>query len=168
MKKIALGSTSQDKRRILAECLKAIGENEYIITPHEASSGIAEQPLDEETTITGAMNRAHRAQKIEPIRDYGVGLEAGLVEIENLGYSLVCVCALVERNGAVYLGISDKTPLSKEVSETVKAGDSFGKSIRKYRETCDDEEKELTDRLISREQEFSDAIERAFSLDVSF
>lgn len=163
MRKIALGTTSQDKRRILAECLKTMGDSEYSVTSCDVSSGITEQPLDEETTLTGAVNRAHRALEAEPSSDYGVGMEAGLVETGDGGYSLVCVCALVEKGGAVHLGRSGKTPLPKEVSEDVKAGESLGKSIRKYRETCGEEENEWVDGLISREREFSDAIERAFS-----
>lgn len=46
MKKIALGTTSQDKQRILTECLKTIGDSEYAIVPCDVSSGITEQPLD--------------------------------------------------------------------------------------------------------------------------
>lgn len=163
MRKIALGTTSQDKRRILIECLKTMGDSEYIVASCDVSSGIPEQPLDEKTTMTGAMNRAHRALEAEPGSNYGVGMEAGLVRIEDSGYFLVCVCALAKKNGAVHVGISGKTPLPKKVSEAVKAGGSFGKSIRKYREVCDDKEKEWADRLILREQEFTEAIRRAFS-----
>jgi non-canonical (house-cleaning) NTP pyrophosphatase len=165
MKKIALGTTSQNKQRILAEYLKTIGNSEYAIIPRNVSSGIAEQPLDEETAITGAINRAHNALEVEPASDYGIGLEAGLVEIGNLGYFLVCVCALLEKDGTVHLGISGKTPLPPEVSKIVKAGGLFGKLIREYRDACNDDiKKEWADRLMSREQEFSDAIDRAFFL----
>lgn len=166
MKEIALGTTSQDKQCILAECLKKFQEDdEYVITLCDVASGITDQPLDEEITITGAMNRARNALEIEPAGDYGVGLEAGLVEIGGLGYFLVCVCALLEKDGTIHLGISGKIPLPPEVSKVVEAGGSFGKSIREYRDSCnDDTKKEWADRLISREQEFSDAIGRAFLL----
>lgn len=164
MKKIALGTTSQDKQRILAECLKKFQENdEYAITPCDVASGITDQPLDEEITITGAINRAHNALEIEPASDYGIGLEAGLIEIGNMGFFLVCVCALLEKNGKIHLGISGKTSLPIEVSKAVKDGGSFGKLIREYHDTCDNGiKKEWATKLISREQEFSDAIYRAF------
>jgi len=165
MKKIALGTTSQNKQRILAECLKTMGHNEYAITPCDVSSGIVEQPLDEETTITGAINRAHNALEVEPDSEFGIGLEAGLIEIGDLGYFLVCVCALLKKDGTIHVGISGKTPLPTEVSKAVKTGGLFGKLIREYRENCndnDDIKKKWAYRLISREQEFSDAINRAF------
>lgn len=163
MKKIALGTTSQNKRDILVKYLKAFRHEECIIVLCNVSSGIIEQPLNEETTVTGAVNRARGALEIEPDSDYGIGLEAGLVELGDLGYFLVCVCALLENDGTIHLGISGKTPLPTKVSKAIKTGEPFGKSIREYRDACNDNaEKEWADRLISREQEFLDAIERAF------
>jgi non-canonical (house-cleaning) NTP pyrophosphatase len=94
MKKIALGTTSQNKQRILAEYLKTIREDEYAIALCDVSSGITEQPLDEETTIKGAMNRARNALEVEPASDYGIGLEGGLVEIGDLDifWSVSALC----------------------------------------------------------------------------
>lgn len=164
MKKIALGTTSQEKQRILSECIKNMQEiSEYEITPCDVSSDITDQPLDEETTITGARNRAHNALEFNPDSDCGIGLEAGLVEVRDMEYYLVCVCALLEKDGNVHIGISGKTPLPAEVSKAIKEGGSFGKLIREYHETCEGEaKKEWALGLISRESEFSDAINRAF------
>jgi inosine/xanthosine triphosphatase len=164
MKKIALGTISENKQRILAAYLKVFQkDNEYIIVPCDVASDIADQPLSEEITITGAINRAQNALRAEPISDYGMGLEAGLVEVEDLGYFLVCVCALLKTDEAIHLGISGKIPLPIEVSRIIKAGDSFGKTIREFQNTCNDgAKKEWAKRLISRECEFSDAICRAF------
>jgi hypothetical protein len=69
----------------------------------------------------------------------------------------------LEKNGTIHLGISGKIPLPLEVSKAIKAGGLFGKLIREYQETCNDDiKKEWANRLISREQEFSDAIDRVF------
>lgn len=164
MKNIALGTTSQEKQRILSECLEKMKESgEYKIMPCDVSSGIADQPLDEETTITGAINRAHNALESDPDSDCGIGLEAGLVEVKDTEYYLVCVCAVVEKDGEVHVGISGKTPLPIEVSRGIKNGESFGKLIREYHDACDSEaKKEWVLGLISRKMEFTDAINRAF------
>lgn len=164
MKKIALGTTSQEKQRILSECLEKMQESgKYKIIPCDVSSGITDQPLDEETTITGAINRAHNAFESDPDSDCGIGLEAGLVEVKDMEYYLVCVCALLEKDGRVHVGISGKTPLPIEVSRGIKNGGSFGKLIREYHDACDSEaKKEWASGLISREMEFTDAINRAF------
>lgn len=56
-------------------------------------SGVSEQPLTDDETLTGASNRANHARSAEPEADYWVGLEGGLEQkndtLEAFGWMVV-------------------------------------------------------------------------------
>lgn len=164
--KIVLGSTSQSKVEILKNVLK----NDQIdaeIIPIEVDSGIADQPLDEKTTIQGAVNRATNAiSNFNEELDLSIGLEGGLVFINDI-YYLVCAASIIDKDGNKYIGISKKIPLPKIVSGKVKEGEQFGIVIREFEATLEESEsqelKDLVKELISREQSFTEAIKIALA-----
>jgi inosine/xanthosine triphosphatase len=43
-----------------------------------AASGVSDQPLSDEETLQGAVNRARQAKLLEPEADYWVGMEGGI------------------------------------------------------------------------------------------
>lgn len=47
-------------------------------------SGVADQPMTDNETLTGALNRATKARAAEPNADFWVGLEGGLEEKNNV------------------------------------------------------------------------------------
>ncbi|MEQ8473008.1 MAG: inosine/xanthosine triphosphatase [Marinoscillum sp.] len=47
------------------------------------SSGVSEQPMTDEETLQGAINRAQNAQKELPTADYWVGIEGGIDEAKD-------------------------------------------------------------------------------------
>src|SRR3989344_4341066 len=112
--KIALGSTSIDKANILKEILGEFFKDLEFQT-YDVSSGITDQPLDEETTITGAINRAQTIRERNIKSDLFVGLEGGLSLIHN-NYFLVCVVALINKKGDLFLGINRKKLFSEAIS----------------------------------------------------
>ena len=91
-----------------------------------------------------------------------MGLEAGLVLLNDL-FHLVCVAALTDKYGNVYVGVSKKLPLPKKVSESIKKNDQFGLVIREYKQSlgasCDRNIFELIEELICRRNSFIEAIE---------
>lgn len=159
--KIALGTTSNDKRLIVEESLKKNGLVAEII-PCSVDSMITDQPLDEATTITGAKNRAINALKKIEDADAGMGLEGGLVEIDGF-YYLVCVAAIVNKNGTYSLGVSSKLALPKYVSQGVMSGGQFGELIRKFQNDHlnNTELNEVIEKLLTRKMAFFEAISNA-------
>ncbi len=151
--KILIGTTSEQKIGIVKNVLKSKNINAEII-PVEVNSDIVDQPLDEETTMQGSINRALNATKQNKDTDYdfSIGLEGGLVLI-NDNFNLVCAVSIVDKNQNIFTGISQKTPLPQKVSERVKNGEQFGIVIREL-------EKE-TSELINRTKSFSEALENA-------
>ena len=157
---ILLGSESGQKKEILRDVLESLLETDFEVISCRADSGITEQPLDLETTMQGAENRARSAMAgYGGDYDFSFGLEAGLVMIDGI-YNFVCVTAIIDRDGGVRIGKSDLKLLPKEVSERVNAGEHFGKAIRSYSEKENLSAQEKSDALefVERKKGFSEAI----------
>ncbi|KAJ6784953.1 hypothetical protein PWT90_01752 [Aphanocladium album] len=46
-------------------------------------SGVSDQPLTDQETLQGALNRARNAQELEPAATYWIGLEGGVQTVDN-------------------------------------------------------------------------------------
>lgn len=85
----------------------------------EVASGVAAQPLGDEETMRGAVNRAQAALAAGPAEaELGVGLEGGVVEI---GGALYCCawCAVVDRAGRVGLASTGRCELPPRIAELI-------------------------------------------------
>lgn len=164
MVKIAIGSTSKAKIDILKNCMKSMIGEEFEVFAFDVDSEIPDQPLDEDTTIQGSINRAKNALKKMENVDFAVGLEGGLHEIDNKGYFLICSAAIVDREGYVSVGIGGKLQLPKGVSNGVKEGRQFGELIRQYEEQHKNDKNvlPLVQALISRKEAFDQAVKNAY------
>lgn len=158
MHKIFLGTTSESKLEIVKSVLRA----DYEIIPVEVKSGIVDQPLDEDTTIKGAINRAKNAVNSSQDYEFSIGLEGGLEKINDL-YHLVCVVALVNQGGDVYMGISNKLPLPKDVSVRIENGEQFGMAIREFMKNIQNNSSNNSIQLIEHIQELIDR-KKSFSI----
>lgn len=95
--KIAIGSTNPVKVQAVKN---AIHNEEIEILPYSALSGVRLQPLSDEETLQGAVNRAKNCLE-KTDASLGIGLEAGIVIQEHLVY-LCHWGALVNRNQNTY------------------------------------------------------------------
>ena len=159
--KIYLGTTSETKIAIIKEGIRDLEPYEFV--PVEVDSGITDQPLDEITTITGSLNRANRAVQGKDF-DIGMGLEGGLIKINNLLH-LICVVSIVDSSGNVFTGESGRLPLPKDVSDNVLKGEQFGSAIRDFQKNLGSdvppEIYELIEELIARKKSFLEALQIA-------
>ena len=83
---------------------------------------MAAQPVGDEETIRGAVNRARAALAAGPVEaEWGVGLEGGVVEI---GAALYCCawCAVVDRAGRVGLASTGRCELPPRVAALILRG----------------------------------------------
>lgn len=158
MHKILLGTTSQSK----LEIVKSVLQTNYEIVPVNVESGVVDQPLNEDTAIKGAVNRAKNAVGFSQEYEFSIGLEGGLEKINDL-YYLVCVVALVDQRGNVYIGISDKLPLPKEVSKRIGKGEQFGAVIREFMKNIQSNSLNNSTPLIEHIQELIDR-KKSFSM----
>ena len=90
-----------------------------------AESNVADQPMSEEKTLQGALNRAENASKINSEADYWVGIEGGLEERKGEMESFAWV-AVKSRSGKIGKGRTGTFFLPKAVAELVKQGKELG------------------------------------------
>ena len=160
--KINLGTTSDDKKKILIAALSELNISDYTIEGHKVDSEITDQPLDEEMTLQGARNRARNALAVCSGSLLGVGLEGGLVMLPgDTRYYLVCVAVIRDKGNHEYVGVSGKLALPQSVSDYVMNGGEFGVAIREY-ESQVGIDNEYTRELVTRKQSFITAIQNAF------
>lgn len=121
--RIAVGSKNPTKveavRRILVQAfgdVQVVGVN--------VSSGVPEQPLGEQETRQGALNRARAALQAEQA-DLGLGLEGGVVFTAQGAFTMGWV-AIVDGAGRVGLSQSPWLPLPPAVAEAIGAGQELG------------------------------------------
>jgi inosine/xanthosine triphosphatase len=127
MKKIAIGTTNPAKVSAVQAVFSAA---DYLLVPTAVSSDVAAQPFSDEETLTGAINRAKNALKIENA-DIGIGLEGGVVEMDNK----LWVCnwgALVDKNDIVVSAGGARIPLPPEVAQGVRDGKELGDVMDEY------------------------------------
>ncbi|BCX14463.1 MAG: hypothetical protein KatS3mg088_146 [Patescibacteria group bacterium] len=146
-----------DKVKIVQNSFKEI-HLEVEIVRVEAGSGITDQPLDKETTLKGAINRAKSAREIEPRSDFWLGLEEGLQDYEGL-YNLVTFACLIDKTGENFIGEGQEIPLPKKVSDEIRKGGWFGEVIRKFSKSY-----KIDKNLITRFTPFTQAIQNAYAL----
>lgn len=102
----------------------AFPEQEITVQGISASSGVSDQPMSDQETLQGAINRAKNAQALHPNADYWVGLEGG---VERRGDSLYCFAwAVVVSQDKQGQGRTATFQLPDEVAKLVYAGDELG------------------------------------------
>ncbi|MFC7393593.1 DUF84 family protein [Scopulibacillus cellulosilyticus] len=123
----------------------------------DVPSGVSDQPRSDDETKRGAVQRAKGVIE-KSNADFGVGLEGGIMEINNTVY----VCnwgALVDRNGQVFTASGARIPLPESIAEGLRTGIELGDVIDKYTNQLDVSKGEgtigiLTDGLITRTDMF--------------
>ncbi len=132
-KHVIVGSKNPSKveavRELLTEYPLFAGCN---VTSVDVSSGVSEQPMSLAETVKGAINRAKAAYD-EERGDYGVGIESGLVAVEQTitGYFDVSVCAIFDGK-RIALGTSSMFEYPPTVIQKVlRDGDDISQAALK-------------------------------------
>lgn len=126
--KIAIGTTNPTKVNAVKEAFGNLISAEF--QAFSVASGVSEQPLSDDETITGAINRANAA-RLECEATIGIGLEGGVVSTK-MGYFLCNWGAIVdERNEPIVAGGS-RILLPTELGEQVFNGKELGVVMDEY------------------------------------
>ncbi|MGZ0086767.1 DUF84 family protein [Caldibacillus thermoamylovorans] len=127
MKTIAVGTKNEAK---IAAVRAVFGETGDRIIPLEVPSGVSRQPLSDEETRRGAIERAKRA--LEAIEaDIGIGLEGGVMNIDGQWW-LCNWGALVDRNGVTVAAGGARLALPPELGAGLEAGRELGELMEEY------------------------------------
>ncbi len=127
--KIAIGSTNPVKVGAVENVLRQVyPDAEFIIS--EVPSGVSQQPIGDEETRRGALNRA-RAVLAAADAEMGAGLEGGIV-LTEMGTMTTAWCVLVDREGQVGVGGGANMLLPEPVAAKVLAGAELGAAMDEY------------------------------------
>ena len=116
---ILLGSKNPVKRQALVETLAELAPfSDPEVRGVAVSSGVSDQPIGFEPTITGARNRARAAFEVGA--DLGVGIESGLVPVPmtRTGFLNQTCCVLFD-GSAFHMGLGPAFELPKDVATGV-------------------------------------------------
>lgn len=172
---IAVGS--QNKAKNLAVKIafkKAFPDYEIETHGFDVESGVSLQPLTNEETLAGAMNRAKNAGVQLEDHDYAVGLEGGIVKVDRVVMLVGWVAIYKAGSGEPGVGHSSGLLLPEHMASALLAGEELGPLLQ---EMLGDEENTirhtlgangiLSNGLYTREQEFTDATTAALARFVS-
>ncbi len=126
---IAIGSTNPVKVRAVENVLRRIyAEAEFVAL--EVPSGIPAQPVGNEETRRGALNRARAALEATGA-DWGAGLEGGVVQNE-FGTMTTAWCVIVDRAGRTGVGGASNMLLPEVIADRVLNGTELGEAMDEY------------------------------------
>ena len=122
--KIAIGSTNPTK--VEAACRAAAkvwpqGEVVAVAVP----SGVAEQPMSDDETIRGAVNRARKALAAVDGVQIGMGVEGGVQDTPH-GMFVGGWAAVVDREGCLGIGAGGRVLLPESIARRIRAGEELG------------------------------------------
>jgi inosine/xanthosine triphosphatase len=122
MVKVGIGSKNPAKVSSVEQALSHW--NQFDLVSVNVPSGVSEQPLSDQETINGALNRAQRALK-EVNGDIGIGLEGGVQETEQ-GLFLCNWGALVAPQINPIVAGGARISLPEDIAERLRAGEELG------------------------------------------
>lgn len=119
--KIAIGSKNPAKISAVEEAFKDFS---YEIIAVDAESGVSEQPMSDDETIKGAINRAVEAAE-KSGATIGIGLEGGVQQTPH-GLMLCNWGALTAKGMEPIIAGGARIPLPEEIAEKLIAGAELG------------------------------------------
>lgn len=154
--KIIVGSNNYSK-------IEAVRSNfsDYEIEGMEVASKVSSQPFSDDETLEGAINRARECASSEK-GCIGVGLEGGVMELENDLY-LCNWGVLVDNNENVFTASGARIPLPDEVASGLHKGKELGEIMDEYAQRSEIRQKEgaigiFTAELVNRKEMFEHVV----------
>jgi len=130
MIKVAIGSNNPAKYKAVLEAFHQL-DIACTWSSHEVDSGVRAQPISDEETVRGAIQRARSTLK-ESGADIAIGLEGGVVLDEA---SNVMVCnwgALVDSTGREFIAGGARIPLPDYFRDSLEQGVELGDLMEQY------------------------------------
>lgn len=150
--KIALGTTSEQKRCYLERELKSLAMK-YELSLFEVSSGVSDQPMTDDETRRGSLNRARDAYKSSPGSDFGIGIEVGYHK-NSKGYDIFCWVTIFSKEGNTYSHKSGHITLPKFHAAILKEGKRLGDHVQIYIDNAETEEDKTIGTIIKTREPF--------------
>ncbi len=127
MKRIVVASTNPVKiQSALLGFQRMFPAETFTARGISVPSGVSDQPMSDEETLQGAINRAHNARAADTEADYWVGIEGGCEE--KHGELLAYAWIVVESQAGSGKGRTGAFCLPHEIAELVRQGVELGEA----------------------------------------
>ncbi|WP_010303837.1 DUF84 family protein [Kurthia senegalensis] len=155
--KIAIGTTNRAKVAAVTTAATMYIKEELIVEPIGVASGVSDQPMSDEETKKGAVNRA-KAALVATNADIAFGLEGGVKRVEDTMY-LCNWAAIVSKEGRIYTAAGAQIPLPEEIANELENGRELGPVMDVYAKQQNTREHSgaigvFTNGLVDRQQMF--------------
>ena len=128
MTKIIIASKNPVKIDSTREGFVKMFKNEiFEIEGLGVESGVSNQPMSEEETLTGAKNRVNKVFRLSPDADYWVGIEGGS-KVVGEGMETFAWVVIKSKKGVVSQGRTASFYLPKEIVALIKQGKELGEA----------------------------------------
>jgi inosine/xanthosine triphosphatase len=125
MIKIIVSSKNPVKINAVLEGFNSVyPNNKFSVTGISVASGVLDQPMSEEETMRGALNRVNNANKSNPIGDFWVGIEGGIEE-KNDGM-ITFAWVVIKSKTQIGKGRTTAFYLPDKVSALIRQGKELG------------------------------------------
>ncbi|MFJ8066118.1 DUF84 family protein [Psychrobacillus sp. NPDC096426] len=127
--KIIIGTTNKAKTKAVQTISRMYYPDASFVNK-EVNSLVSAQPMSNEETRQGAINRAKQLMGHQDAV-FGIGLEGGVQEIDGIMY----ICnwgALVTNNGDIFTATGAGIPLPDEIAKKLRAGAELGPVMDVY------------------------------------
>lgn len=121
MLKVCVGSRNPSKLLGVEKFFRNIS-SDVIVKGYYIEDTIS-QPIGLDTIITSARYRAKKVMGFDNECDFYIGIEAGLIEVENIGYFDIHVTCIMDKNGTEFYGFSPAFMIPKKMIEKIISGE---------------------------------------------
>ncbi|RIJ42353.1 inosine/xanthosine triphosphatase [Pontibacter oryzae] len=101
-------------------------DREFVAQPLSVPSGVADQPVSEQETLQGALNRVQNARHVQPEADFWIGIEGGVAE--EYGQLAAFAWVVVQDREQLGKARSGTFYLPPAVQQLVQQGIELGKA----------------------------------------
>jgi len=122
--RIAIGSTNPTKVEAARRAAARLWPESEVVAV-AVSSGVGEQPVSDDETIRGAVNRARNALAAVKGASVGMGVEGGVQDTPH-GMFVGGWAAVIDRDGALGIGGGGRVMLPEAIARRIRAGEELG------------------------------------------
>lgn len=125
---IAVASTNPVKiDASLGAFQRTFPDIDWSISGHKVDSGVADQPLSDEETLQGALNRVDALLTVETTADYYVGIEGG-VDLQSDELGAFAWAIVRAKDGTMGKGRTGQFYLPAAIAKLLAEGKSLGEA----------------------------------------
>ncbi|MFH0892571.1 MAG: DUF84 family protein [Candidatus Falkowbacteria bacterium] len=144
---IVLGSTSEQKIQYLQEVLQELKLDDFNIVAVDVPSGVSDQPMSSDETLSGSIARARSAFELKPNFEISLGIEVGYALNDNQKYEILCWTTVFDGKKE-FPSKSNHFLLPEFHQKLIKSGSYLGDHVRDFYDENDNSFKKLLGDLI--------------------